>query len=60
MHDKNKDLKIKNLTVSARAVFRTQSKVYGGAKKAPPEMLDCVACKEKRNKLTYITLHTFT
>ena len=23
-------------------------------------MLDCVACKEKRNKLTYIILHTFT
>ena len=23
-------------------------------------MLDCVACKEKRGKLTYIVLHTFT
>ena len=23
-------------------------------------MLDCVAYKEKRNKLTYIILHTFT
>ena len=22
-------------------------------------MLDCVACKEKRKKLTYIILHTF-
>ena len=23
-------------------------------------MLGCVACKERRNKLTYIILHTFT
>ena len=23
-------------------------------------MLHCVACKEKRNKLNYIILHTFT
>ena len=63
------------LTLMPRAVFRTQSKVYAGVffakivnyfllltffcKKAPPQMLDCVACK-KRNKLTYIILHTFT
>ena len=23
-------------------------------------MFDCFACKEKRNKLSYIKLHTFT
>ena len=30
------------------------------SKKAPPYMIDYVACKETRNKLSYIILHTLT
>ena len=63
------------LTISPGVVFRIESKVYGGAsfknsyqlfaanflcKKAPPLVLDRVACKEKRNKLICMILHTFT
>ena len=52
-----------------RSVFRTQPKVCGGAltffaKKPDHKCSVCsknasVACKEKRNKLSYMILHNF-